>query len=532
MGARTARGQGVIMRNFLGGRAARPFDGAGGPDSTSENGESNRTRRRIIATMNLDADSCYRALATHDARFDGRFFVGVTSTGIYCRPVCTVRTPRRENCRFFASAAAAEVEGFRPCMRCRPELAPGMASVDATKRLAQGAVDLIENGVLEDGGLEHLAARVGVTSRHLRRVFLAEFGVAPIEYAQTHRLLLAKRLLTDTPLPVTEIALASGFQSVRRFNALFRSRYRMAPGRLRRERGPGALPDALNFGLAFRPPYAYDAMLDFLRERAIPGVERVTTQAYSRTLAISHHGTTHVGSVEVRRAPRKAALSVRLSASLARVVPLALARVKHAFDLASDPAEIDANLGALAAAQPGLRVPGAFDGFELGVRAIVGQQVSVRAARTLLGRIADALGRPLEYAATSDSGAPARLFPSAADIAASGADMLARCGLTPARARSVVALAEAVAKDDLRLEPGVDVDATLARLRALPGVGPWTAHYVAMRALRWPDAFLSNDLVVLRAMNETRPARAEAASAAWRPWRAYAVMHLWKGAST
>ncbi|HET9046276.1 MAG TPA: AlkA N-terminal domain-containing protein [Casimicrobiaceae bacterium] len=482
--------------------------------------------------MNLDPDSCYRALATHDTRFDGRFFVGVTSTHIYCRPVCTVRTPRRENCRFFMSAAAAEVEGFRPCMRCRPELAPGMASVDATARLAQGAVDLIENGTLEEGGIDHLAARVGVTPRHLRRVFAAEFGVAPVEYAQTQRLLLAKRLLTDTALPVTEIALASGFQSVRRFNALFKSRYRMAPGRLRRDRAPGMLPDALRFELAFRPPYAFDAILDFLRDRAIPGIENVGAHAYTRTLTITHRGTMHTGVIDVRRLPRKSALAVQLSASFARVVPQALARVKHAFDLACDPNEIDAHLGPLAVAHPGLRVPGAFDGFELGVRAIVGQQVSVRAARTLLGRVVRTHGEALEGAMAAATVENAYRFPTATAIAVAGAAAVAQCGLTPARARTIVALAEAVAAGGLVLEPGVDVEATIERLRALPGVGPWTAHYIAMRALRWPDAFLANDLVVLRAMNETRPARAEAASAAWRPWRAYAVMHLWKGAST
>ena len=238
--------------------------------------------------MTLDPDACYRALTAHDPRFDGRFFVGVSSTRIYCRPVCNVRMPRRENCRFFPSAAAAEVAGYRPCLRCRPELAPGHASVDAAEQLARGAVSLIEDGVLDDGGIERLAARVGVTSRHLRRIFETQYGVSPIEYAQTQRLLLAKRLLTDTSLPVTEIALASGFASVRRFNALFRSRYRMAPGRLRIHADARALPSALSFELAFRPPYDWEGMLDFLRARAIAGVEDVTESAYARSVAIWH----------------------------------------------------------------------------------------------------------------------------------------------------------------------------------------------------------------------------------------------------
>src|SRR4030095_9514698 len=260
-----------------------------------------RASLRHNAPMQLDSDSCYRALTTRDSRFDGRFFVGVSSTGIYCRPVCTVRVPKRQNCRFFPSAAAAEVEGYRPCLRCRPELAPGLASIDATARLAQAAVNLIEDGALEDGDLEALAGRIGVTGRHLRRVFLTEFGVAPIEYAQTQRLLLAKRLLTHNGPAVTELPLARGVASVRRFNALFKSRYRMAPGRLRRDRAPGALPDALRFELAFRPPYAFDAMLDFLRARAIPGVENVGPHSYTRTLTITHRGATHAGLVHVRR---------------------------------------------------------------------------------------------------------------------------------------------------------------------------------------------------------------------------------------
>ena len=478
--------------------------------------------------MRLDPDTCYRALKTHDPRFDGRFFVGVSSTRIYCRPVCAVRLPRRENCRFFASAAAAEVDGYRPCLRCRPELAPGNASIDAGARLAQGAVDLIENGVLDAGGIEHLSARVGVTSRHLRRIFDAEFGVSPIEYAQTQRLLLAKRLLTDTALPVTEVALASGFASVRRFNALFKARYRMAPGRLREARGTDALPAALAFELSFRPPYDWGSMLAFLGHRAIDGVESVIDDAYARTVSIAHRGALHVGRIEVRRSPRKATLRVSVSPSLARAVPAVLSRAKHAFDLACDPAVVAAALGPLTAGHPGLRVPGTFDGFELAVRAVVGQQISVRAARTLLGRIAQAFG---EMTGTDEGDALTRAFPAAARIATVPPRELAKLGVTSARARTLVGLAAAVASGAIRLEPESDVEATLEALSALPGIGAWTANYIAMRALRWPDAFLANDLVVLKALGETRPAHALRRSESWRPWRSYAVMHLWRNAS-
>jgi AraC family transcriptional regulator of adaptative response / DNA-3-methyladenine glycosylase II len=478
--------------------------------------------------MPLDPDACYRALRTHDSRFDGRFFVGVSSTGIYCRPVCTVRLPRRENCRFFASAAAAEVDGYRPCLRCRPELAPGNASIDAGARLAQGAVDLIENGVLDTGGIERLSSRVGVTSRHLRRIFSAEFGVSPIEYAQTQRLLLAKRLLTDTALPVTEVALASGFASVRRFNALFKARYRMAPGRLRATRGTGSLPHALAFELWYRPPYDWESMLAFLGQRAIDGVEAVTHDAYVRTISIAHRGAQHVGRIEVRRAPHKPALRVSVSPSLTRAVPAVLSRVKRAFDLACDPAVVAAALGPLASGHPGLRVPGAFDGFELAVRAVVGQQISVRGARTLLGRIVRSFGDPVTV---DGDGAPSRLFPTAARFAALAARDLVAIGVTGARARTLVALAAAVASGAVRLEPESDVDATFGALTALPGVGVWTANYIAMRALRWPDAFLANDRAVLKGLGETRAARAALRSESWRPWRAYAVMHLWRNAT-
>jgi AraC family transcriptional regulator of adaptative response / DNA-3-methyladenine glycosylase II len=489
----------------------------------SENGERSAAPESIMRAMTLDPDSCYRALVAHDPRFDGKFFVGVSSTRIYCRPVCTVRAPRREHCRFFPSAAAAEVHGYRPCLRCRPELAPGHAGVDATARIARAAVDLIDDGTLDEGDVEGLAARIGVTSRHLRRVFDEAFGVTPIAYAQTHRLLLAKHLLTDTALPVTDVALASGFQSLRRFNALFKARYRMPPSRLRAAATPSSPAPALVFALGFRPPYDWDAMLDFLRTRAIGGVEDVGRDVYRRTVALDAHGVTHRGWIEVRRSARRAALAVSVAPSLARVVPAVLARVKHAFDLDCDPAAVAAALGPLAQERPGLRVPGGCDGFEVAVRAIVGQQITVRGARMLLGRIAEAFGDAVEGPA-----ALTRLFPSAAQLAAAAEPALARLGLPRARARTIVAIAHAVAERELELTAGADVEATLAKLVALPGVGEWTAHYIAMRALGWPDAFLPTDVGVLRALDERKPARALARSEAWRPWRSYAVIHLWR----
>ena len=492
----------------------------------SGNGESARRRGRIMRAMVIDPASCYRALSTHDARFDGRFFVGVSSTRIYCRPVCRVRTPRADRCRYFPSAAAAEVAGFRPCLRCRPELAPGYASVDATERLAEAAVELIDGGILDDGGLEALARRLGVTSRHVRRLFDRTFGVTPVEYAQTHRLLLAKRLLTDTALPITEIALASGFRSVRRFNALWKQRYRMAPTRVRRIAPGGDRAGTMRFELAYRPPYDFGAMLDFLGARAVDGIERVDERAYRRTLAIEHRGATHAGWIGVTMTARRPVLALDVSPSLARVVPQVLARVRHAFDLGCHPADVASALGPLAAAAPGLRVPGTVDGFEIAVRAIVGQQVSVRAARTLLGRIVAALGVPIADA----PGGLTHAFPSAGVVAAMPPAALASLGVLPARAATIVAVAGAVVQGALDLGPGASVERAREVLSSIRGVGPWTIEYITMRALGWPDAFPAGDLVLQRALGETTAAATRERSAPWRPWRAYAAMHLWRSA--
>jgi AraC family transcriptional regulator of adaptative response / DNA-3-methyladenine glycosylase II len=478
--------------------------------------------------MHLDPDQCYRALRAHDARFDGRFFVGVRTTHIYCRPVCTVKAPRRENCRFFPSAAAAESEGFRPCLRCRPELAPGYAAVDANRRLARSAASLIEDGSLGESGLPELAATLGVTDRHMRRVFQDEFGVAPIEYAQTQRLLLAKRLLTDTALPVTEVALASGFASLRRFNDLFRKRYRMTPGELRRNSKADANAETLAFDLAYRPPYDWDAMLAFLERRAIRGVEAVEGHAYRRTIRAERDGKPLAGFIEVTLSKRRPAVRVVVSASLALAIPSVLARVKHLFDLACHPEEISGALGPLAEKHPGLRLPGAVDGFEIAVRAILGQQVTVRAATTIAARFAAKFGTPYETPHASLT----TLFPAAAEIASRSPNEVAACGIVSVRARAIVELAKALDAGSLRLDPSAPVEATVAALDALPGVGPWTAQYIAMRALAWPDAFPHPDVAVLKAMREAKPAAALAASDTWRPWRAYAVLHLWKSLET
>jgi AraC family transcriptional regulator of adaptative response / DNA-3-methyladenine glycosylase II len=474
--------------------------------------------------MLLDDGGCYDAMQARDARFDGRFFVGVSSTGIYCRPVCAVRLPRRENCSFFPSAAAAEAQGYRPCLRCRPELAPGFAVIDAPAAIARRAASLIEDGSLGEDGVDGLARRVGVTDRHLRRVFATHFGVSPVQYAQTQRLLLAKRLLTDTAMPVTEVAMASGFSSLRRFNALFVQRYRLAPSRLRAQAPRDAVDSAMRFELAYRPPLDWDWLLAFLSDRVIDGVETVGAHGYRRVVALKAGEATHTGWLEVRNRPRRRTLEVLVSPQLGRVIPQVLARVKRLFDTDCRPDEIARVLGPLAGQAPGLRVPGAFDGFELAVRAILGQQVSVRAAHTVAGRLAQRFGLPV------DTGVPGlrHAFPTARELAARDVGEIASLGIIAQRARAIVGLARAVVEDGLQLESGADVEREVEALNALAGVGDWTAQYIAMRALGWPDAFPAADLVVMRALGVKTAAQARAAAAAWRPWRAYAVMQLWR----
>lgn len=521
-----------------------------------------------------DADALYRALVARDARFDGHFFVGVSSTGIYCRPVCRARTPRRPNCTFYRTAAQAEAAGFRPCLLCRPERAPGTSTLEARSDLARQAAQILQDTCGDGLSLEDLARRLGCSSRHLRRVFVDAYGVSPAAHLRTCRLLMAKQLLTDTALSVADVAMASGFGSVRRFNDVFRERYRLSPTALRAQRrrlpgtdegGPArrAAPDGVTLGLGYRPPYRWDDVLRFLEARAIPGVEAVRRAPaadgdageaggeYARTVrVVAGDGTPRAGWVRVGNDPRSHVLTVTLAPSLLPVLPQVLARVSHLFDLSCDPRIVaDALDPALNHVRPGAfragtRVPGCFDAFEMAARAILGQQVNVQAARTLAGRVAanDALGTAIDTGITGLT----RLFPTPETIAALSApgeveDRLGPLGITRTRARSLLAIAQGIADGPLALDPRADPARAVAALQAIPGVGPWTANYLAMRALGWPDVFLETDIGIRRALAPPaeaappssratrRPAPTElrAMAEAWRPWRSYATVSLW-----
>ncbi|BCU78189.1 AlkA N-terminal domain-containing protein [Luteolibacter sp. LG18] len=481
----------------------------------------------------IDPHAAYQALAARDPRFDGVFFVGVTSTGIYCRPVCPAKTPVAANCRFFASAEAAEKAAFRPCLRCRPELAPGHAPVDKAQRIAHRIVHGIHEGLADEGAsLEEIASRFGLSSRQLRRIVQQELGVSPIELLQTRRLLLAKQLLTETRLPVTEIAFASGFSSLRRFNDAFLRHYRMPPTRLRKEAAGDEIPrpgDTSTLLLTYRPPYDWEGTLGFLRHRAILGVELVTDTAYSRTVRLGNHR----GWITVTHDPAKRALRVEFTHTLAPVLPTLLDRLRNLFDLTARPDLIaghlaqDERLREAVLATPGLRVPGAFGGFELAVRAILGQQVTVKAATTLAGRFARAFGEEIATPFPELT----HLTPRSETIAQADPGDIAALGVVGARAASLIAVARAFRDGSLRLDPGGDPDDAIARLVALPGIGPWTAHYIAMRALRWPDSFPKEDIALRKSLGGVSSREAEALSQAWRPWRSYAVIHLWRSLS-
>ena len=475
--------------------------------------------------MPLDPDAAYLALCTRDARFDGRLFVGVTSTGIYCRPVCRVRTPRRENCRFFGSRALAEAASFRPCLKCRPEIAPGLSQMDSSRSLAETAARMMDDAVQAgaDTSLPAIAERLGVTDRHLRRIFRAAHGVAPLDYLTTQRLLLAKQLLTDTTLPVTQVALASGFGSVRRFNAAFAGRYRLNPTQLRHQ-GAGRATAETALRLAWRPPFDVEALLGFFARRQVRGVEQVDGLAWRRTVGWAWRGERLAGWIVARFVPAAHEVHLTVSPSLAPVLGAVMQRVRQALDLDADSAAIDSALATLPAPpRAGARLPGGLDGFETAVRVILGQQVTVKAAQTLVQRLVDRFGAPLEtpYPALT------HVFPDAATIAAADAEVIGKLGIVRQRVGALQALARAVTEGRLDLHRRAPLEPTLATLRALPGVGEWTAQVIAMRALAWPDAWPASDIGLMNALGTRDPKLVTALAEPWRPWRAYAVMRLW-----
>jgi len=486
----------------------------------------------IDPDLGLDHDACYRAVSTRDPRFDGQIFTGVKTTGIYCRPICPARTPRSENVLFFPSAAAAQEAGFRPCLRCRPETAPDLGAWRGTSNTVSRALALIEMGALDEAGVETLAERVGVGERQLRRLFHRHLGASPVAAAQTRRVLLAKQLIHETRLPMAEIALAAGFGSIRRFNETFQQLFRRPPSALRRAGAPdvSAGPSGeITLLLRYRPPYDWPAMLAFLRLRAIRGMETVEGDTYSRTIALEGA----VGTLRVEPAPGADALKVAIRFPKLSALPAIIARLRRVFDLGADPAAIGAQLSEdpvlapLIAARPGLRVPGAWDGFELAIRAILGQQVTVTAAIVLAGKLVEGHGEPLGGAAARPG--LTHVFPAPERLAASD---LTHLGMPGARARALSAMGAAVAADPSILAGRTGLDDAVARLKALPGIGEWTAQYIALRALREPDAFPAADIGLMRALEDEagrRPSPAELLAMAerWRPWRAYAAQHLW-----
>ncbi len=483
--------------------------------------------------MDLDPQRCYRILQARDGRYDGRFFTCVTSTGIYCRPVCPARPPKLENCVFVPSAAAAQEAGFRPCLRCRPECSPVLNAWRGSSASVSRALALIDRGALDAGDMDALASRLGMSSRQLRRLFQQHLGASPVSVAQTHRVLLAKQLIHDSQMSMSEVALAAGFSSLRRFNETFQQLYGKPPTELRRRAvtrsGHKDAASGMELLLPYRAPYDFVLMLDFLRARAIPGVEHVSDSTYARVIELDRM----IGSLQVSDCPERSSLRVRVQLGRVVALPAIIARVRQMFDLGADPEAIartlscDPIVGPLVAARPGLRIPGAWDGFEIAVRAVLGQQITVQAATRLAGELVNLLAHhPLEM--NGMTGSLQRAFPGPERFRS---ELLAKLPMPRARAATLAGLAAAVLADPTLFDAPSDLGQAVARLTALPGIGAWTAQYIAMRALHHSDAFPAADIGLQRAMAEggVRPSaqtllgRAEV----FRPWRSYAVLHLW-----
>jgi AraC family transcriptional regulator, regulatory protein of adaptative response / DNA-3-methyladenine glycosylase II len=479
--------------------------------------------------MALDSSTCYRALSARDSRFDGRFFTGVLTTGIYCRPVCPARTPRRENVRFFPCAAAAEKDGFRACRRCRPDAAPGTPAWAGTSATVARALRLISAGVLDERPVDALSDQLGIGDRHLRRLFREELGASPGEIAATRRVHFARNLLVDTDLPVADVAFSAGFGSIRRFNEAFRDTFACTPAECRRARVAAPAGSGLRLKLPYQPPFRWTDLENFLAPRMIPGVESISGGVYRRAFV---DGESY-GVVEIEPVSGESALELRLPSVRPAELLAVVARARRLFDVDADVGTIASDLSRDPALRrdvrraPGIRVPGCWDPFEVAVRAILGQQVTIAAATTLTGRLVRALGTSLP----GPMGTLTHLFPSAATVASAD---LSKLGVPRARAAALTRFAQACARGDLDWSAPADLEPLSGKLTAIPGIGPWTAQYVAMRALGEPDAFPSGDLWLRRLAEPGRTIsekELEEKSNAWRPWRAYAAFYLWRRAA-
>jgi len=489
----------------------------------------------ITSSTYLDSTSCYRALCAKDNRFDGDFFVGVATTGIYCRPICRVKTPRASSCTFYPNPSAAEAAGFRPCLRCRPELAPYALQ----QNLAYAIWQRIAAGALNSGAsMQDLADQVGLSARQLQRLMQLHFGVSPVELAQTARLLFAKKLLQETGLNMTEIAYASGFGSVRRFNALFLSRYGMAPGALRRSQSRDS--DLITLRLAYRPPFAWDTMLDYLNTRGIGGVEATISQGdlrcYVRSISLQHGEQPIEGWLKVAHSAKDAQLDIQVGNQFAPVLMQLLAKIRQQFDLDANPAIIEEHLQTdpLLAQQirlnPGLRVPGTFNHFELAIRAVLGQQISVAGASTLAARLVQQFGTPV----TTPFAAITHHFPEPGVLANVSIEHMAQIGMPNSRAATLIAVARFADHGGFNLPPGIGLDQAVAQLKTVRGIGDWTAQYIALRALRFSDAFPAGDLGLQKAatpahdLKRLSEAQLQQRVKHLSPWRGYAALLLWQ----
>jgi AraC family transcriptional regulator of adaptative response / DNA-3-methyladenine glycosylase II len=462
----------------------------------------------------LDQNICYQALKTRDARFDGRFFTAVSSTGIFCRPICPATTPKQENCTFYPSASAALSAGYRPCLRCRPETAPNSAAWLGTEAVVKRALRLIEQGALDDGqSVTDLAASLGIGERHLRRLFNDHLGAGPKQIAQTRRLMFAKRLLAQTNISVTEIALSSGFNSLRRFNDAYKTAFGFPPSHERKTRRDTGDSTTITLRFPYRPPYDWDGMLAFFRDRCLEPVEEVSEDTYRRIVRFDGQ----VGDITLRHEPAKNRLVAQLTNIPVPYVRDVSVRIRRLFDIDADPQAIQQGLSSdpalqpLIKAHPGLRLPGAWDGFEIAVRAIIGQQISVKGARTICKRVIERV----------NSG----IFPTPAEICSHSLDGV---GLTQRRINTLKNLAAHWQE----LDVAKPLENSIADLCALPGIGPWTAHYILMRAFSEPDIYPVQDLGLIRGLEKLGlPAGKhdlEERSQLWRPWRAYGALYLWR----